>query len=301
MKNKIMLNPHSELPLKDDSSNLFLKIMIAVAVFLFTMTLTAQMLIDKATVSWGRDISGSFTVQIKPGSDSLDTKEEQLRLNKVIHYFEQNQAVESVTLISDKQMQRLMSPWLGKNLDLSILPLPKLLDVRLKDGQMPDFEAINQELNKEMPYTSIDNHRIWLTRLLSFADTLSFLALTVLSMVLISSAFSIFYATQTSLGLHRQIIEILHIIGATDDYIARQYAHRSLFMGLVAGIIGLAAAILALQLLRHAAGGLDAGILAVPSLTVYDWLIISSLPLWAAVLSMATAYWTVKRVLGKIM
>lgn len=301
MKNKIMLNPQSELPLKDDTSNLFLKIMIAVTVFLFVLALAGQMLIRKASDGWSRGISGTMTVQIKPAEEPLGTEEENLRVNKVIQYFEQHEAVEKVSLVSDKQMQRLLGPWLGKNVDLGTLPLPKLVDVRLKSGTVPDFEEMSARLSEIAPYTSIDNHRVWLSKLLEFAGALRFLALSVLTLVLLCSAFSIFYATQTSLGLHSRIIEILHIIGATDDYIARQYARRSFWTGLTAGIAGLAAACLALYLIGKIAGGLDAGILATPSLTVEDWLIIGSLPLWAAVLSMMTAYGTVKRVLGKIM
>lgn len=301
MKNRIMLNPQSELPLKDDTSNLFLKIMIAVTVFLFVLAFAGQMLIQKASDGWSRGISGTMTVQIKPSDEPLTAEEENLRVNKVIQYFEKHTAVEKVSLVSDKQMKRLLGPWLGQNVELSTLPLPKLIDVRLKNGMTPDFEAMSTELAQIAPYTSIDNHRVWLSRLLEFAGALRLLAVSVLTLVLLCSAFSIFYATQTSLGLHSRIIEILHIIGATDDYIAKQYARRSFWTGLIAGIAGLVAACGAMYLIGRIAAGLDAGILATPSLTMEDWLIIASLPLWAAVLSMLTAYGTVKRVLGKIM
>lgn len=301
MRNKIMLNPHSELPLKDDSSNLFLQIMIAVTVFLFTLALAGQILIRKASDSWSDGISGSMTVQIKPSENELSQDEEQLRLNKVIRFFEQQSFVAKVSVVSNNQMKQLMSPWLGQNIELETLPLPKLIDVRLKVGDNPDFEALTQNLAEIEPYASIDNHRVWLSRLLAFAGALRLLAFTVLILVLLSSAFSIFYATQSSLSMHRQIIEILHIIGATDDYIARQYARRSFWIGLISGVIGLVFGVVALYAIGRIASDLDAGILATPSLQLGDWLIITSLPLWAAVLSMITAYGTVKNVLGKIM
>lgn len=301
MKNRIMLNSHSELPLNDDNSNLFLQIMVAVSVFLFAITMAGHITIKKAAESWTHGISGTMTVQIKPSEEPLKSEDENLRINQVIHFFEQQPEVEKVSLISDKQMQKLMSPWLGKSADLKALPLPRLLDVHLKNNILPDMTKLSEDLAQIAPYAAMDNHRVWLSRLLQFSNALKILAQAVLLMVLTSSAFSIFYATKTSLGLHSQIIEILHIIGATDDYIARQYARRSFYTGFVAGVFGLLTALVALYVIGRAAGGLESGMLAVSPLSMENWLVIISLPLWAAVLSMFTAYWTVKNVLGKIL
>jgi cell division transport system permease protein len=219
----------------------------------------------------------------------------------VIRFLENLSQTEKVTPLSDAQMQRLMSPWLGKNVDLKTLPLPKLIDVRLKAGTSLDFEQVQKDLSEVDPLSSIDNHRMWLSKLMKFADALRLLAVTVLILVLICSAFSIFYATQTSLGIHSRIIEILHIIGATDDYIARQYARRSFRMGFVAGLFGLVAALGVVYGIGVLARGIDAGILSVPSLGIVHLVCMATIPLWTAFLAMLTAYKTVKSVLGKIM
>jgi cell division transport system permease protein len=301
MKTKIKTTPHAELPFKQDGSGHFLELMIAVSVFLFALTLAGERAVSKATDGWTDGVSGALTVQIKPEKKPLSPDDETLKINKIIQYFEQIPQVKQVSLVSDKQMQRLMQPWLGKNIDVGVLPLPHLLDVRLKNGQFPDLSKISQELNDQFPSTSIDNHRIWLSRLLTFSRTLGLLATSVLMLVLMTSAFSVVYATKTSLGIHGRIIEILHIIGATDDYIARQYARRNFKIGLVSGLLGLVPAALAVYAITAVAKSLDAGILSLPPLETADYVLFCALPLGTALLAMTTAYLTVKNVLGKIL
>ena len=53
---------HRELPLSKDSSNLFLKVMISIAVFLFAVTLSGVLSINSMLVNWNASILGSLTV-----------------------------------------------------------------------------------------------------------------------------------------------------------------------------------------------------------------------------------------------
>ncbi len=301
MTNKIKLNYTSELPLKKDQANLFMEIVTAVMVFLFSVTLAGYQLIDSTAESWSSGISGTLTVQIMPSSEVLDSHEKRLRLNKVITFFENQQAVERVILINENQKRQLISPWLGQEIDINTLPLPELLDVHLKKGVGFDYDKAAENLRELAPYASIDNHNIWLHKLLVLADSVQTLALSILWMVLIVSVFSIFYATCTSLGIHAQIIEILHIMGAKDDYIARQYARRGFWIGLFSGIAGTFLTLTAFWWLQYSVQPLNAGLLGHMRLSARGWIGVLSLPLWAAILSMATSYWAVRRALRKIM
>ena len=299
MKNKIAFGRHYELPLNDDSANWFLKIMTAIAVFLFSVALSGYFAIHSMTDGWNQDITGSLTVQIMPESQ-VDAEANTMTLNKVINFFETMPQVQKVTLISDAQMQKIMSPWLGSNVEVESLPLPKILDVKIASDDF-DYQKAADGLSDITANASIDNHRIWLGKLLKFTSSLQFLSLTVLFMLLIVSAFSIFYAAKTSLGIHANIIEILHIMGALDDYIAKQYARRSFWIGLFSGTAGLLLSLLALHFIRKFSLSLDIGLMGNTSLQLSNWLLIFSLPLWAALLSMLTAYWTVRKTLGKMM
>lgn len=300
MKNKIILKPRSELPLKTDSANLFLEIVTIISVFIFTITLTGYLLINHAAQNWDRDIAEGLTVQILPSEQALEKAENDLRTNKVVHFFENLPQVEKVVLLQDKKVEKLLKPWMGENVDLKLLPVPKLLDVKLKQGTDFDFGQVTQQLKQIAPYASLDSHRMWLAKLLKFAASVKFLTFSILMMILGVSAFSIFYATRMSLGIYGNVIEILHIMGATDSYVARQYAVRSFWIGFAAGLIGMLLAYGFLSFISHSAQGINTALIGQVSLDIKDYMTIFSLPLWTSVLSMLTAYLTVKRTLGKI-
>lgn len=93
------------------------------------------------------------------------------------------------------------------------------------------------------PQASLDNHKLWLNKLINFASGLKMLALSVLALVIGITSGAIFYSTQTSLGLHKDIIEILHLLGAKDTYIAQQYAAKTAVLGFWGGLIGVVFAV----------------------------------------------------------
>ena len=90
-------------------------------------------------------------------------------------------------------------------------------------------------------------------------------------------------------------------MGAKDAYIAQQYAKRTAWLGLVGGVIGVLLAIPTIFLISGLASQIEGGIISEARLTFSSWLVILSLPLFSALISMLTAYYTVKNTLQKMM
>jgi len=298
---KVKLLSSSELPLKNDKANFFLEISTTVSVFLFTITLAAYFMISSMINSWNKSIIDGLTVQIMPSLELLDQNEEQMRINKVVLFFEGLDGVEKVKLISDRQIKKLMAPWLGTNANIESLPLPKLLSVNLQNGQQFDYQKVSEDLKEIAPYASIDNHTLWLKKLIKSASSLKALSLFVLVLVLSASVFSIFYAVETSLKVHQSIVEILHIMGATDSYIAKQYATRGFKVAFLSSTCGMILSVLALFMISHLSSGLETGLIGAASLNGYHWCTLVSLPIWAAVMSMEMSFFCVKQTLRKMM
>lgn len=295
---------HRELPLSKDSSNLFLKVMISIAVFLFAVTLAGVLSINSMLVNWNTSILGSLTVQIIPinGVDKLKAKNETLiQQEKAVAMLEAMPEVQKVTPLSDGQLERLLKPWLGDDVDLSSLPMPRLIDVKIKKGEEINFLVLAEKLAAVAPQASLDNHKLWLNKLINFAGGLKILALSVLLLVIGITSGAIFYSTQTSLGLHKDIIEILHLLGAKDTYIAQQYATKTSILGLIGGLIGVAFALPTIFIIAHLAQQIEGGIINEAHLSWGAWLTILSLPLFSMLIAMQTAYYTVKRTLEKMM
>lgn len=303
-KTTVFIARKQELPLDSDNSSPFLKVMISIAVFLFAVTLAGVMSINAMLVNWNESILGSLTVQIMPVNNIDKEKAAAQTLahqEKALEVLKKIDTVEKAAPLEDKQLQALIRPWLGDGVKLENLPIPRLIDVKIKRGAEIDFIDMAEKLAAATPYASLDNHKLWLSKLISFADGLKMLALAALVLVILVTSGAIFYTTQTSLGLHCCIIEILHQMGAKDAYIAQQYAKRTAWLGLLGGIIGVLLAVPTIFLISGLASQIEGGIISEARLTYSSWLVIFSLPLFSALISMLTAYYTVKNTLQKMM
>jgi cell division transport system permease protein len=67
----------------------------------------------------------------------------------------------------------------------------------------------------------------------------------ILLLVLVAMALAVAFATRGAMAGSREVINVLHFVGAKDAYIARQFQRHFLWLGLRGGLIGGCAAIAA--------------------------------------------------------
>jgi cell division transport system permease protein len=155
-------------------------------------------------------------------------------------------------------------------------------------------------LDRAAAGTRVDDHQRTLGRLLEVARTLQLLAVLVVVLVGAAAVVTVVFVTRTGLSIHRNVIELLHLIGAHDAYVARQFQRHALRLGLTGGLIGLALGAATLWALARWVGQ-EAGAI-VPELTLSrtQWLSLAAVPLAATLVAMLTARVTVLRTLAKL-
>lgn len=297
------LSRKNEIPTEDEDTSVFMYVLTSIYMYLFVIIFAIVMAISSMASNWEKDILGSITVQIIPVEDEnkhIDTQKTEEQLNKVLQYMENISGVKSVNALDGQTIERLMRPWLGSKVDISALPIPHLLDIQLYPDAEINYDEITLGLRKVTPNASIDNHRLWLSKLIKFASSLKTLALSVLVMVIAIGAFSIYYSARTSLNINMSSIEILHIIGARDQYIAKQYARSYGKIGFFAGVIGLLAAIPCIILVGKYGISTGSGLLNGASLSQIDWFLMMMSPLFSLFYAAAMAYVTVKKSLERM-
>ena len=89
-----------------------------------------------------------------------------------------------------------------------------------------------------MKGASLDTHRRWQTELSRMGHTLSLLSYLILLLIGASSFAIVVFAARAVLAANREVVDVLHLVGAKDGYIARQIDRRFLTTGLVAGCCG---------------------------------------------------------------
>ena len=108
---------------------------------------------------------------------------------------------------------------------------------------------------------------------------------------------AILFTTRFILAVHHEIVELLHLIGAHDNYIADQFQKHAFSVALKGGIGGTAFAIATLLIIVFLTRDLDASLLPPAGLKWWHWLVLAALPVAEAYGAMFTARITIMRVL----
>jgi len=290
-----------ELPLTKGQFSLFMELMTACAVFLFSVTTAGVLAVNSMIGKWNDGAMNTFTVQIMPVTDNTAFTTTGNEVDKVVAFLRKQNGIENVTPLDDEMHEKLIRPWLGDGIDIKSLAMPRLIDVELKRRNNIDFESLSEKLNEISEYASLDNHKLWLGKLMKFANSLKTLAIIVLGIVTTICAVSIFYATKTSLGLHKDIIEILHLMGAKDTYIAQQYARRAATLSALAGGCGFIVAMIVIWGISRVSQDLEGGIIKEAGLTLFSWFKILLIPFMISGIATLTSYLAVKNTLEKTM
>lgn len=298
-----MFRRRSDLPLKHDATSRFLPWLIALMVFLSALSVASVFILNGLINRWDRDVSGTLTVQIQPATGGNAAESEvrtDQRVELVAKLLRETRGIVAVRPLEKRQMLALLEPWLGKTELLQDLPLPRLLDVTLDRNAGLDLEALAKRVSNAVPGASLDDHRLWLSRLINLSQTIKWLATAIVVVIGGVTTATVVYATRSGMAVHYQVIEVMHLIGAHDDYIARQFADRAFSLGIKGGVTGLAAAIPALIAIHMTTRSMEGGFLPNLTLSFLGWLTIGLLPLAAAALAMLTARLTVLRSIARM-
>jgi cell division transport system permease protein len=236
--------PNQIVPENTVSANA-LTTVIAIMSFLACLTLGAVTLVRDASRDWQADVQREVTIQVRP-IDGIDAGDQ---ANRAAAIARQTPGVASVQVLGQQENARLLEPWLGKGLDLSELPIPRLIVVKLVSPDSADLDALNRRLGSEVKGAMLDNHAAWAARLQSMANVTVFAGLAILVLVFVATVLSVIFATRGAMALNSGVVSVLHIVGAEDGFVAREFQRHFLLLGLRGGLMGAALAALLFALL----------------------------------------------------
>ncbi len=293
-----MFARRSDLPLDEDGLRRFLPWLIAFMVFLATMAMAGTLVLSVTAGRWERGVSATLTVQIPA---TLAPKAQKKAIALALNILRAEPGVVDAEQISESRIAALLEPWLGTAGALGDLPLPILIDVNLDPDFVVDVAALERRLSAQVPGATADDHGVWLNRLVNLIHWLQAVTLAVLGLILLVTVGTVVFATRTGLAIHHEAIEVLHLIGAHDSYVAKQFAFRALALGIKGGVMGLALAAPTLWGIGRLADRMEAGLLPDLTLTPAHWLALTALPLFAGLIAMLTARRTVMKTLSEML
>jgi cell division transport system permease protein len=274
--------------------------MVYVAVLAAAGALFAQSISDR----WALSLSGVVTIQIpsaeKPLRSDANTEQGQAqdgkttRLAAVMEILRVTPGIGHLAILDRDRSLALLKPWLGEDI-VERIDLPVLVDLRLMDSASLDIEALRERLGARVPGTLVDDHGLWLSRVAAVTAAVERGGWLIVLLVGGVSTISVVFAVLSGLSVNRDVVELLHLMGARDGYVAKRFQGYVLMAALPASVIAGAlavATIIAIGTVSQDPGAGDASVLRfgeLGGLGTLDWLIICALPLIFALFTLVTA------------
>jgi cell division transport system permease protein len=211
-----------------------LTLVITIMCFLACLTAGAVYMIRQSADAWLRDIASEVTVQLEP----KEAGDPEKTVQDVASFLRRQPGISNVRPLSVEESAALLEPWLGQLDELKSLPVPRLIAVELDRNASPNLDSVKADLEKQFPGATLDDHRRWQQQIRTITRSFALGGLAILALVAMATMAIIVSATKSSMASNREIVEVLHFVGATDRFIAREFEKHFLRLGIRAGLVG---------------------------------------------------------------
>lgn len=211
-----------------------LTLVITIMCFLACLTAGAVYMINQSATAWLKDVASEVTVQVEPRERGDNDR----YVKDVAAFLVSQPGVRSVKALSLEDSTALVEPWLGQSDALKSLPIPRLIAIELDRSAPPDFTSLRDRLAAEFKGTTLDDHRQWQRQIRTVTRSFALGGVGILLLVGAATTAIIVSATRSAMASNREIVEVLHFVGATDRFIAREFEKHFLRLGVRAGLVG---------------------------------------------------------------
>jgi cell division transport system permease protein len=223
-----------------------LTLVVSIMCFLACLTAGAVYMINESANAWLNDIASEVTVQVEP-QENVDTAK---TVADVKAYMESRSGIARASPLSLDDAAKLLEPWLGQSDVLSALPVPRLIAIEIDRKAPPNIETLREELGKKFTGVTLDDHRRWQRQIKTVTNSFALGGMAILLLVAAATTAIIVSATRSAMASNREIVEVLHFVGATDRFIAREFEKHFLRLGIRAGLVGAVCAMVVFMSMR---------------------------------------------------
>jgi cell division transport system permease protein len=279
---------------RGDGRDWALLFVVAALSFLAGLAAVGGLAGQRAAAGWRTELVGSATVIVHAqGVDSAD--EEAARAAEVVSGVK---GVAEARALDAAKANALIAPWIGANALPSDLPTPRLVAVDLDRKAPASGAQLKQALSAAGIDADVDDHSRWSAQIMKAGGAIEGAGATLFVLILAVLGAVVAFATRQGLAARRDVVEALHLSGATDGYIARMFQVRFARSTAQAGLAGALLAALVAVILKLASSG-DEQFTALLPIAWGDLAAPAPFPVLAALVAAVTARITAIAVLAE--
>jgi cell division transport system permease protein len=281
-----------------------LTVVIAIMCFLACLTAGAVYMMYQAANAWLANMSNEITIQIEP-VENADTDQ---TVREIVSFLRLRRGIATVNPLDARDSAKLLEPWLGNIDALKDLPVPRLIAIEIDGRTPPDLGRLAALLKDQFPNAVLDDHRQWRKQIQAVTRSFVLGGFAILALVGLATVGIIISATGSAMAANRDIVEVLNFVGATDRFIAHEFEKHFLTLGIRAGVIGAALAMIVfwtLPMIMVLLGGGSVGLdelqrlVGIGSLDLLGYMILAMVVVIIAALCMVTSRFGVFRILNQ--
>ena len=272
---------------------------IAIMVALTVIALAAGLSLRNAARAAASELSGGLTVQIVEAGDEARAAQTRAAMARLRTFPD----VVALRQVPQAEVDALIEPWLGgAQAGGGDIPVPALIDARLEGKASPErVAAIQKSLRTVAPSARVDAQSEWLRPVFSAISSLQWLAYALVVLLALALSAAVLLAARNALGVNRDTIEIVHLLGGADRQIAGVFQRSIGYDAAGGGVLGLIVATVVVLFLGERFASLGAGLVDSGALGWSDWALLGAVPVLAVILAVITARITVLRALRKML
>tara|TARA_B100001109_G_scaffold225204_1_gene198587 strand:- start:3952 stop:4845 length:894 start_codon:yes stop_codon:yes gene_type:complete len=211
--------------------------------FLIVFSIAMSTAADRLAQSWSASLANSATLRVSAPLVDIESQTE-----AALNVLSSTKGIASFRLLKVEEQQALLEPWFGPDVPIDNLPMPRLIVIEEnEDGY--DRVGLRLRLAAEVPSAVLDDHTRWREPLVKAAYRIWFLGWLSTCLVLCIVVSMIILVTRAGLLSNRKVIEVLRLVGATDQYIAGAFVRKFAFRAFFGSTLGAVVASLILFLL----------------------------------------------------
>lgn len=232
---------------------------IAMMTGLAMLATAAALVLTPAATALSGQIAGRATIQlVQP--DPLVRRADVAELRQMLA---DEPYVTAVRTLPEEETARLAERWLGEGISQADLPLPALIDVDVVRSDQATIARLGAAVRAATPEARVIPHAEWLGPVAGMMNAIGWIAAAIAAMLIVCAAVVAVLAVRAALSAQRPMIDILHLVGATDVQVARLFQRlvaRDVIAGAALGaIVALGLALLVAWQTRGMAAGLADG------------------------------------------
>lgn len=220
-----------DLPLSRDGNSRFFILVIAIMTFLATLAFYSGVQLSGVTSNMLNDIEGKATVEIPAVSD-VDNYDPNEEAGDVLAFLKTHPDVEKAVILDQEEIAGMVAPWLGNDQGATqAIPLPVLISIEFTNTKKEiDYVDLIARIHAVSNVARLDRHEAWMQSVKNLASLFKTISAAIVGIIIVALVVTVASGIWARIKIYKDEVELLHLIGARDAYVAGQFQKQAFAM-----------------------------------------------------------------------